>query len=79
MDLSNSQLDLNLDLAYDIEAQEDSNSLNGLKVYKLKMTKRLEHIIFCIFILQSANVLYTVDIYILGFYLLIVFKKYNLK
>ena len=57
MDLSNSQLDLSLDLAYDIEAQEDSNSLNRKEVYNPKFTKRCEHIIFCIFILQSANVL----------------------
>ena len=56
MDLSNSQLDLGLDLAYDIGAQKDSNSLNR-KIYKLKLTKRCEHIIFCIFILKSANVL----------------------
>ena len=33
MDLSNSQLDLGLDLAYDIEAQENSNSLNRKEVY----------------------------------------------
>ena len=57
MDLSNSQLDLGLDLAYDIEGQEDSNSLNRKEVYKLKFTKRCELIIFCIFIIQSANVL----------------------
>ena len=57
MNMSNSQLDLGLDLAYEIEAQEDSNSLNGLEVYKPKMTKICEHIIFCIYILQSANVL----------------------
>ena len=56
MDLSNSQLDLGLDLAYDIEAQEDSNSLNRKEVYKIKFTKRCKHIIFCNFILQSANV-----------------------
>ena len=56
MDLSNSQLDFGLDLAYDIEAQKDSNSLNRKEVYKFKFTKRCEHIIFCMFILQSANV-----------------------
>ena len=57
MDLSNSQLDLGLDLAYDIEAQENSNSLNRKEVYKLIFTKSCKHIIFCIFIIQSANVL----------------------
>ena len=57
MDLSNSQLYFNLDLAYDIEVQEDGKSLNRVEVYKLKLTKRCEQIIFCIFILQSANVL----------------------
>ena len=57
MDLSNSQLDFGLDLAYDIEAQEDSNSLNRKEVYKLKFTIRCEYIIFCIFIIQLANVL----------------------
>ena len=57
MDLSNSQLDLGLDLDYDIEAQEDSYSLIRLELYKLTVTKICEHIIFGIFILQSANVL----------------------
>ena len=57
MDLANSQLDLGLDLVYDIEAQENSNSLNRKELYKLKLTNRCEHIIFCFFILQSANVL----------------------
>ena len=51
MDLSNSQLDLGLDLDYDIEAQEDSNSINCMELYKRKMTKICEHIIFGIFIL----------------------------
>ena len=57
MDLLNSQLDLGLYLAYDIEAQVNSNSLNRKVVYKFKFTERCEHIIFCIFILQSTNVL----------------------
>ena len=57
MNLSNSQLDLGLDLAYYIEAQEDSNYLDRKEVYKLTLTRRCEHLIFCIFILQSANVL----------------------
>ena len=57
MDLSNSQLDLGLNLDYDIEAQEDRYSLIRLELYKLTVTQICEHIIFGIFILQSANVL----------------------
>ena len=57
MDLSNTQLYLGLDSAYDLVSQKDINFLNRKEVYKHKLTIKFEHIIFCIFILQSANVL----------------------
>ena len=41
MDLSNSQLDLGLDLDYDIEAQEDSYSLIRLELYKITVNKNM--------------------------------------
>ena len=64
MDLSNSQLDLGLDLDYDIEAQKDSYSIIRLELYKLTVTKICEHIIFEIFILQPANFYYFGHLYI---------------
>ena len=57
MDLSNSQLDLGLDLHYDKDKQEETEFQERLKIYKLKEAKRFEIIKYCLFILQFVNVL----------------------
>ena len=57
MDLSNSQLDLGLDLDYYKEEQEKTEFQKRLKVYKLKYAKRCKIIKYSSFILQSVNVL----------------------
>ena len=57
MDLSNSQLDLGLDLDYDKKEQKETEFQKRLKVYKLKYAKRFTVIKFSLFILQSVNVL----------------------
>ena len=57
MDLSNSQLDLGLDLDYDKEEQEKTEFQKHLKVYQLKYVKRFKVIKYSLFILQTVNVL----------------------
>ena len=57
MDLSNSQLDLGLDLVYDKEEQKETEFLKRLKLYKLKYAKRFKVIKYSVLILQSINVL----------------------
>ena len=57
MDLSNSQLDLGLDLDYDTEEQEKTEFQKRLKVYQLKYAKRFKVIKYSLFILQSVNIL----------------------
>ena len=64
MDLSNSQLDLGLDLDYDIKAQEDNYFLFRLELDKVKVTKICEHIIFGIFILNRHMFYYFGHLYI---------------
>ena len=44
MGLSNSQLDVGLDLDYDKEKQENTEFQKRLKVYKLKYAKRFKSI-----------------------------------
>ena len=57
MDLSNSQLDHELDLDYDKEKQEETEFQERLKVYKFKYAKRFKIIKYSLFILQLVNVL----------------------
>ena len=57
MDLSNSQLDLGLDLDYDKKELEETEFQERLKVYKLKYAKRFKIIKYSLFILQLVNVL----------------------
>ena len=42
MDLSNSQLDLGLDLDYDKEETKKTELMNRFKVYKLKYAKKFK-------------------------------------
>ena len=56
MDLSNSQLDLGLDLDYDKENQEETEFQEHLKVYKFKYAKRFKIIKYYLFVLQLVNV-----------------------
>ena len=55
MDLSNSHLDLGLDLDYDKDKQEVTEFQERLKIYKLKEAKRFEIIKYSLFILQFVN------------------------
>ena len=57
MDLSNSKLDLGLDLDSDKEEQENTEVNKRLKVYKLKYAKRFKIINYSLLILQLVNVL----------------------
>ena len=57
MNLSNSQLDLGLDLDYDKKELEETEFQERLKVYKLKYAKRFKIIKYSLFILQLVNVL----------------------
>ena len=57
MDLSNSKLDLGLDLDYDKEEQEKTEVLERLKIYKLKYAKRFKIIKYSLLVLQLVNVL----------------------
>ena len=57
MDVFDGQLNLGLDLDLDIEAQEKTKAHGRQRLYKLKVAKRFEHIIFGIYILQYANFL----------------------
>ena len=57
MNLSNSQLDLGLDINYYKEKQEKPEFQERLKVYKYKYDTRFKIIKYSCFILQSANVL----------------------
>ena len=57
MDLSNSQLDLGLDLDYDKEDQKETKIQKRLNVYKLKFAKKYKIIKYSLFILQLVNVL----------------------
>ena len=50
MDLSNSQLDLNLDLDYDKKNQKETELTNRLKVYKLKYANKLKIIKYSCFL-----------------------------
>ena len=55
MDTPYSQLNLNLNLDLEREAQQETKANGTEKVYKLKMSKRFEHIIFKIYTLKVAN------------------------
>ena len=57
MNLSNSQLDLGLDLDYYKEKQDKPEFQERLKVYKYKYGTRFKIIKYSCFILQSVNVL----------------------
>ena len=55
MNLPYCQLNFGLNLDLNIEAQEETKA-NGIeRLYKLKVAKRFEHIMFAIFILEVAN------------------------
>ena len=51
MNLSNSQLDLNLDFDYKKNKQEETEFQERLKIYKLKDAKRFNIIKYSLFIL----------------------------
>ena len=57
MDLSNSQLDLGLDLDYNKEKQEKPEFHKRPKVYKFKYATRFKIIKYSCYILQSVNAL----------------------
>ena len=57
MDLSNSKLDVGLDLNYNKEEQDETEVQERLKVYKLKYVKRFKIIKYSLLILQLVNVL----------------------
>ena len=57
MDLSNSQLDLGLDLDYNKEKKEKSEFQKRFKVYQRKYALRFKVIKYCLFVLQSVDVL----------------------
>ena len=57
MDLTDGQLNLGLNCDLDLEAQNETNNHDRVKVYKLKVAKRLEYIILGIYILQCSNYL----------------------
>ena len=76
MNLSNSQLDLGLDLDYDRDTQEQPANKQRLELYKLNLSKRYKLIVFTLFILQLTNVLILFFIYyILGFHFEITLSK----
>ena len=56
------QLNLGLDLDLDIEAQEETTVNGRHRLYKLRVAKRFEHIIFGIYIFQYANFFITLAI-----------------
>ena len=64
MDLLYNQLNLRLSVDLDIEAQEETKAHGTDKVYKLKVTKKFEHIMFAIFILEETNGFHFVYSYI---------------
>ena len=51
------QINLGLDLDSDIEADKTTEAHDSLKVYKLRVAKKFEYIIFSLYILQYAKVL----------------------
>ena len=55
MDSLYGQLNFGLDLNLDIEAQKETKSHGTDKLYKLKMAKKFEHIMFAIIILEVVN------------------------
>ena len=55
MDSLYGQLNFGLDLDLDIEAHEETKAHGTNKLYKLKVAKRFEHIMFAIFILEIVN------------------------
>ena len=57
MDLSNRQLYLGLNLDYDKKEQNETDFQERLKVYKLKYAKIFKIMKYCLFLLQSVNVL----------------------
>ena len=57
MNLTNSKLDLGLDLDYDKEDKEETEVQERLKVYKLIYAKRFIIIKYSLLILQLVNVL----------------------
>ena len=57
MELINGQLNLGLDLDLDLEAQNNIKDIDRVKVYKLKVAKRFEYIIWGIYIIQFCNYL----------------------
>ena len=67
MNLSNSQLDVGLDLDYDKDKQEVTEFQECLKIYKLKDAKRFKIIKYSLFILQLLKVLYLWSILYLDF------------
>ena len=69
------QLNLGLNLDLDIEAQEETKDPGTDKLYKLKVAKRFEHIMFAIFILEVANGF----LLCLFLYLLSILKTFSVK
>ena len=58
MNLPNGQLNFGLDFNFDIKIQEKTKTNGFKKLYKVKVAKRFEHIIFKIFISEVTNNLY---------------------
>ena len=57
IDIIDGQINLGLDLDLDLESQKETKAHDCLRVYKLKVATRFEHIIFGFYILQVANFL----------------------
>ena len=75
MNLPYNQLNYGLDLNLNIGAQEEKKANGTKRLYKLKVAKQFEYIIFIIFILESTNCL----LLWLFIYLLSISKKFSVK
>ena len=56
MDMIDGQINLSFNIHLDREAQNEPEAQNRISVYKLKVAKRFEYIIFGLNILQYDNV-----------------------
>ena len=80
MDPLYGQLNICLNLDLDIEAQEETKANGIARLYKLKVAKRFEHIMFCNFYIRSSEWFITLAILIFVINLKNVFcKNYYLK
>ena len=76
MNIIDGQINLGLDL--DLKPQNETKANDRLRVYKLRVAKRLEYIIFGIYILHYANCFYYFGylFYFTVVFLVLIFYKY---